>query len=79
MTILRRGTAVMSRKLAGRPCIQPQSRTSATGLAPKSGRLRKASTRAAASSGIFSPVIAAGFARWADVLERYHASKWGVG
>jgi hypothetical protein len=35
--------------------------------------------RAAASSGIFSPVIADGFARWADVLERYHASKWGVG
>jgi hypothetical protein len=35
--------------------------------------------RAAAESGIFSPVIAAGFARWADVLERYHASKWGVG
>jgi len=35
--------------------------------------------RAAAASGIFSPVIADGFARWADVLERYHASKWGVG
>jgi hypothetical protein len=35
--------------------------------------------RAAAESGIFSPVIAAGFARWADVLERYHADKWGVG
>jgi hypothetical protein len=35
--------------------------------------------RAAASSGIFSPVIAAGFARWSDVLERYHSNKWGVG
>jgi hypothetical protein len=37
---VRQPVPIPSRKLPGTPCIKPQSRTSATGLAPKSGRSR---------------------------------------